>query len=206
MLEIRTTNTSIKALIRTDSGLTARLTIITLQTKNMPTIAPIFLLSWCSMFLETGPSVSSSKLLLVCLTLYIRNRHFHAFIVIRNWKCRKSGKSGKFELKCRESHKSILRAFARMRAKKNQQIWTPDLLWEKSCSSNWEKLLRFEARGREFGFEITRTIYLQSERSEQFMKQNAELTYSWRFLRSILIEHIYVIKIPKCNSVTCWKS
>ena len=34
---------------------------------------------------------------------------------IRNWKC---GKSGKFELKCWESQKSILRAFARTRAKK----------------------------------------------------------------------------------------
>ena len=33
-------------------------------------------------------------------------------------------------------------------------------------------------------FEITQTSYSNSERSEQFMKQNAFLTYSWRFLRS----------------------
>ena len=25
-----------------------------------------------------------------------------------------------------------------------------DLLWEKNCSSDWEKLLKFEAEGREF--------------------------------------------------------
>ena len=35
----------------------------------------------------------------------------------------------------------------------------------------WEKLLKFEDEGREFAkiFEITRTIYLNSERSEQFL-------------------------------------
>jgi len=33
-------------------------------------------------------------------------------------------------------------------------------------------------------FEITRTIYLNSERSEQFLKQNAFLTYSWRFMKT----------------------
>ena len=32
--------------------------------------------------------------------------------------------------------------------------------------------------------EVTRTIYSISERLEQFLKQNAFLTYSWRFLRS----------------------
>ena len=36
-----------------------------------------------------------------------------------------------------------------------------DLLWEKKCSSDQEKLLKFEAEGWEFAkiFEITRTIY-----------------------------------------------
>ena len=58
-----------------------------------------------------------------------------------------------------------------------------DLLWKK-CSSDREKLLRIEAEGQEFAksFEITRTW--NSERSEQFLKQNAFLTCSWRFLRS----------------------
>ena len=46
----------------------------------------------------------------------------------------------------------------------------------KNCSSDLEKLLKFEAEGREFakllrslGLEITRTIYSNSERSEQFL-------------------------------------
>ena len=41
----------------------------------------------------------------------------------------------------------------------------------KNCSSDQEKLLKFEAEGREFAkfFEITRTIYSNSERSEQFL-------------------------------------
>ena len=50
------------------------------------------------------------------------------------------------------------------------QNWS-DLLWEKIGSSDWEKLLKFEAEGWEFAliFEITRTIYSNSERSEQFL-------------------------------------
>ena len=48
------------------------------------------------------------------------------------------------------------------------------LFWptvRKNCSSDREKLLKFEAEGREFAkiFEITRTIYSNSERSEQFL-------------------------------------
>ena len=41
----------------------------------------------------------------------------------------------------------------------------------KNCSSDREKLLKFKAEGREFAknFEITRTIYSNSERSEQFL-------------------------------------
>ena len=42
----------------------------------------------------------------------------------------------------------------------------------KNCSSGQEKLLKLEAEGREFA-KILRTIYLNSERSEQFLKQNA---------------------------------
>ena len=52
-----------------------------------------------------------------------------------------------------------------------------------------KKLLKFEAEGQEI-FEITRTIYSNSERSEQFLKQNAPLTYSWRFLRSNTLEQL----------------
>ena len=49
------------------------------------------------------------------------------------------------------------------------------LLWpivkKTDLSSGWEKLLKIEAESREFAkiFEITRTIYLNSERSEQFL-------------------------------------
>ena len=41
---------------------------------------------------------------------------------------------------------------------------------EKKNSSDREKLLKFEAEGQEFAnkFEITRTIYSNNERSEQF--------------------------------------
>ena len=31
-----------------------------------------------------------------------------------------------------------------------------DLLWEKNCSSDWEKLLKFEAEGREFAKNLPR--------------------------------------------------
>ena len=46
-----------------------------------------------------------------------------------------------------------------------------DQPWEKNCYSDWEKNLKFEAEGQEFckNFEITRTIYLSSERWEQFL-------------------------------------
>ena len=55
-----------------------------------------------------------------------------------------------------------------------------DLLWEKNCSSDWEKLFKFEAEGWEFAkiFEITRTSYSKSERTVQFLTQNAFLTCS----------------------------
>ena len=42
---------------------------------------------------------------------------------------------------------------------------------EKNCSNDREKLLKFEAKGQEVLkiLEITRTIYSNSERSEQFL-------------------------------------
>ena len=56
----------------------------------------------------------------------------------------------------------------------------------KNCSSD-----------RKFFFEITRPIYSNSERSDQFLKQNAFLTFSWRFLRSNILEQLYAIEIGK---------
>ena len=56
----------------------------------------------------------------------------------------------------------------------SNSILLPKLFWptvRKNCSSDWEKLLKFEAEGQEFSktFGITRTIYSNSERSEQFL-------------------------------------
>ena len=51
-----------------------------------------------------------------------------------------------------------------------------DLLWEKKCSGDSENLLKFKAEGREFEITriilVTRTIYSNSERLEQFLKRN----------------------------------
>ena len=51
-----------------------------------------------------------------------------------------------------------------------------------NCSSDQEKLLKFESEGREFAkyFEITRTIYSNSERAEQFLV--TECFFRWSFL------------------------
>ena len=53
-------------------------------------------------------------------------------------------------------------------------VFLPKLFWpivRKNCSSDWEKLLKFEAKGGEFAkkIEITKTIYSNSERSEQVL-------------------------------------
>ena len=79
------------------------------------------------------------------------------------------------------------------RAKTNFGILLPKLFWptvRKNCSSDWEKT--FEIRGWRLRicktFKITRTIYSHSEMLVQFWKQNAFLTYSWRFLRSNILE------------------
>ena len=53
---------------------------------------------------------------------------------------------------------------------------------KKKCSNVFENLEWRPRIGKTF--EITRTVYSNSERSEQFLKQNAFLTCSWRFLRS----------------------
>ena len=54
------------------------------------------------------------------------------------------------------------------------------LFWpfvRQNCSSDWERLLKFEAEGREFAkfVEITRTIYSNFERHQKFLKQNVFL-------------------------------
>ena len=50
----------------------------------------------------------------------------------------------------------------------------------KNCSSDREKLLKFEAEGREFA-KILRSLelYSYSERSEQFLVTECSLTCSW---------------------------
>ena len=54
-------------------------------------------------------------------------------------------------------------------------ILLPKLFWptvRKNCSSDWEKLLKFEAEDREFAKilrSLFRTIYSNSERSEQVL-------------------------------------
>ena len=51
-----------------------------------------------------------------------------------------------------------------------------------------KKKLKFEAE------EITRTIYSNSERSEDFWLQNAFLTCSWRFLLNNKLEQLKLEK------------
>jgi hypothetical protein len=60
-----------------------------------------------------------------------------------------------------------------------QKLFWPTM--RKICSTDQEKICKI--------FEITRIIYSNSERSVHFfLKQNAFLTCSWRFLRSITLE------------------
>ena len=58
-----------------------------------------------------------------------------------------------------------------------------------NCSSVWENLLKFEAEGQKFA-KILRSIYSNSERSDQFLKQNVFLTWSLMFLRSNRLEQL----------------
>ena len=65
MLEFRRMNASVRELVRTALvlcvlGKKIRIVIIVWQQKKKPTIAKIFLVSACSLFLETCPSVNSS--------------------------------------------------------------------------------------------------------------------------------------------------
>ena len=63
---------------------------------------------------------------------------------------------------------------------------------EKKCSSDPKSSLKFEAEGRKFAkkIEITRTIYSNSERLEQFLVTGCFLTCSWWFLISNKLEKL----------------
>ena len=62
----------------------------------------------------------------------------------------------------------------------------------KNCSSDREKLLKFEAEGREFA-KILKSLeqFLRTVKSQNNVwQQNAFLTCSWRFLRSNTLEQL----------------
>ena len=72
----------------------------------------------------------------------------------------------------------------------------------KSCSSDGEKLLNLEAEGRAFA-KFLRSLeqYIQTVKGQNnFWKQNAFLTCSWRFLRFIKLEQL------EFKSLGCKKS
>ena len=62
----------------------------------------------------------------------------------------------------------------------------------KNYPSNREKLLKFDAEGREFEI-VLRPLeqFIQTVKGQSnFWKQNAFLTYSWRFLISYKLEQL----------------
>ena len=62
----------------------------------------------------------------------------------------------------------------------------------KNCSSDQEKLLKFEAEGREVS-KFLRSLeqFIQAVKDQNnFWQQNAFLTCSWRFLRFQKIEQL----------------
>ena len=75
------------------------------------------------------------------------------------------------------------------------RILFPKLFWlsvRKKHSIDCKKNLNFKVKDQEFAKknEITRPIYLNSERSVQFLKQNAFWNCSWRFSRSNTSEQL----------------
>ena len=60
-----------------------------------------------------------------------------------------------------------------------------DLLWEKNCSSDREKLLKFAKFMRSLE-QFIQTVKVQ----KNFWQQNAFLTCSWRFLRYNKLEQL----------------
>ena len=71
------------------------------------------------------------------------------------------------------------------------QNWS-DLHVRKNCSSDREKLVKFEAEGQEFSiFFRSLEQFIQTVKGQNnFWYQNAFLTCSWRFLRSQKIERL----------------
>ena len=75
----------------------------------------------------------------------------------------------------------------------------------KNCSSVREKLLKFEVEGQEFAKSL-RSLkqFIQTVKGQNnFLLQNASLTWSWRFLRSNTFEQLEFklekkIGIEKC--------
>ena len=78
----------------------------------------------------------------------------------------------------------------------------------KKCSSGHENLLKFKAEGENFqNFEIIRTIYSNSERSEPFVVKECFLTCSWTFLRSNKLEQLgFNMEKKYWDLETCRKS
>ena len=66
----------------------------------------------------------------------------------------------------------------------------------KNCPLDWGNRLKLDPEGQK----ITKTICSKSERSEQFLKQNAFLTYSWRFFRTDKLEE-FKFKLEKIIGV-----
>ena len=71
----------------------------------------------------------------------------------------------------------------------------------KNCSSDREKLLKFEAEGREFAnFLRSLEQFIQTVKGQNnFWQQIAFLTCSWRFLRSNRYIRKIIIQILKNN-------
>ena len=78
-------------------------------------------------------------------------------------------------------------------------ILLPKLFWptvRKSCSGDWEKLLKFEAEGQDFA-KLLRSIekFIQAVKDQSsFWQQNAFLTCSRRFLISKKLEQLELEK------------
>ena len=67
----------------------------------------------------------------------------------------------------------------------------------KNCSSDREKLLKFEAEGREFA-KFLRSLEQTVKGQNNFWRQNVFLTCSWKFLISNKLEQLE-FKLEKKN-------
>ena len=71
----------------------------------------------------------------------------------------------------------------------------------KNCSSDQFEIPGWKPRICKL-FEITRTVYWNSEKSVQFLKHNAFLTCSWRFLRSNTSQQLKLENIRSHSTIT----